>query len=32
MKTDFEIAREATLLPIYDIATKAGISAIELEP
>ena len=32
MKTDFEIAREATLLPINDIAAKAGISAAELEP
>ena len=32
MKTDFEIAREATLEPIYDIAAKAGISAVELEP
>ena len=32
MKTDFEIAREATLLPINDIAAKAGISAVKLEP
>ena len=32
MKTDFEIAREATLLPINDIVAKAGISAAELEP
>ena len=31
MKTDFEIAREATLEPIYDIAAKAVISAVELE-
>lgn len=32
MKSDIEIAQEAKLLPIQDIAAKLGISADELEP
>ena len=32
MKTDVQIAQEASLLPIQEIATQAGIKADELEP
>ncbi len=32
MKTDIEIAREARLLPIVDVASQAGIGAELLEP
>lgn len=32
MKTDVQIAQEASLLPIQEIAAKAGIKADELEP
>jgi formate--tetrahydrofolate ligase len=32
MKTDWEIAAEATLLPIQDIAAKLGIPGSQLEP
>ena len=32
MKTDIEIAHETTLLPIQEVAKKAGISEDVLEP
>ena len=32
MKTDLEIAREATLQPIEDIGTAAGLLPEEIEP
>ena len=31
-KSDIEIAREATMLPIGDIAAKLGVSADAVEP